>query len=199
MPHYRRRQKPAAKHRVVSATVGYPIKCPYIISVDTREQAPFTFESITDFATGARVLITTERATVPSGDYSIRFHSAPIVVDWHDRVAVERKSMSDLFNSYLGDDREREERKLARLNELQFAAMVVEGTTADLLSYRCRHMPAASDQGKRAEMLRNAVFKLTQSFPRVHWFFEPTIERAEEATWRVLDWFYKNSLARTQQ
>lgn len=166
-----------------------PYVCRYKIDVDTREQKEYGFTSIQDFFTNSRVIIKTRRVTIPSGDYSFSIDDIP----WFDRVAVERKSMSDLFSSYLGEDREREERKLERLNKLEYAALVVEGTSADLIDYRCKHVPSTVDQAKRAEQLRNAVFKMTHTFPRVHWFFEPSVERAEEATWRILDWFYRNS------
>ena len=183
----------------MSATVGYPIKCPYIISVDKQEKSAFTFSSLIDPVSKSPLVVSTERVHLPTGDYSLRFHVPPITIDWHDRVVVERKSLDDLFNSFMGAEREREERKLARLNELAFAAYVIEGTMADLMAYRCKFLPPETDQVARAEKMRNAIFKFqVVQYPRVHWFFEPTIERAEEATWRVLDWFYKNSLARTQ-
>lgn len=189
----RRRTESAKNKPPAPRPGGPPIICPYIITVDTREKLEQQFANVVDRVTGSRIVITTERATIPAGDYSIRFHSPPITVDWHDRVAVERKSMADLFNSFMGGHREREERKLAKLNALQFAAYVVEGTVADLLAFRCRQMPETTDQARRAEMMLNAIYKFqTVQFPRVHWVFVPA-DRAEEATWRLLDWFYKSS------
>lgn len=183
-----RRQRPLPMPSVLAST------CPYIVTIDKQEKDAHDFSNIRDPITGQRMIVPTETIHIPAGDYSIRLRSDPLVVDWYDRVAVERKSMADLFASFMGDGREREERKLAKLNELEFAAYVVEGSIEDLLAYRCDFLPPATDQALRAQKMRNAIFKFQVSqFPRVHWIFD---RQAEMATWRVLDWFYRNSLSK---
>ena len=81
------------------------------IAIDTREQRPYPYERA-------------EVVTLPTGDYSI--------VGLTNRVAVERKSRADAYNS-LGKDRARFERELHRLAELDFAAIVIESTLPGFL------------------------------------------------------------------
>lgn len=78
-------------------------KIPPIV-IDTREQRPYQFA-------GAVV------KRLKSGDYSL--------VGFEDRVAVERKSQSDAYNS-LGRRRARFRREIQRLGHLDYAAIVVE-------------------------------------------------------------------------
>jgi hypothetical protein len=90
------------------------------VVIDTRAQTPFAFEGLRcDAADGGGPLtVPTVRGTLKSGDYSLKGHET--------RVAVERKSLADLFGT-LGKGRERFERELARLSTYRFAAVVVEG------------------------------------------------------------------------
>lgn len=83
-----------------------PYKAPFVIAVDTREQAPF---DLLGFAT--------IRKTLKTGDYSI--------VGLEDRVAVERKSYTDCWGS-MSEGRARFERCVRRLAELDRAAIVIE-------------------------------------------------------------------------
>lgn len=89
------------------------------VVIDTREQRPFAFEGMKcDAADGGGPLtVPTLRGTLKSGDYSLK--------GYETRVAVERKSIEDLFGT-LGQGRERFERELARLSLYRFAAVVVE-------------------------------------------------------------------------
>ena len=57
------------------------------ILIDTREQAPFTFQGYD---------VDPEPATLPVGDYSL--------VGFEDRAAVERKSLDDLVGCLMGSN-----------------------------------------------------------------------------------------------
>jgi DNA excision repair protein ERCC-4 len=92
------------------------------ILVDTREQRPLFAASDPDST------IRSERATLATGDYSIRVEDQ----DLRDRVTIERKSALDLLGC-LGHDRERFVRELERLKEFPFKAIVVESTLRELL------------------------------------------------------------------
>lgn len=81
------------------------------VVIDTREQRPYVFPR-------ARV------ATLKTGDYSI--------VGFEDRIAIERKSLEDLFGS-LGGGRERFEREFERMAGLEYAALVVESSLPRIL------------------------------------------------------------------
>ena len=76
------------------------------IVIDTREQLPYEFAGIP-----------TTVGTLRAGDYSL--------VGFEDRVAVERKSKEDAYG-VVGAGRDRFERCLRRLSELERAAVVIE-------------------------------------------------------------------------
>jgi DNA excision repair protein ERCC-4 len=88
----------------------------YFILVDTREQRPLELPN-------------SEPATLTTGDYSIRTAEQ----DYRDRIAVERKSLSDLLGC-IGWQRSRFERELERLAAYQYPAIVVEANLADLVT-----------------------------------------------------------------
>lgn len=96
-----------------------PKICPFTIVVDTREQAPFAFMSIEPWDE-----IRVVRAALATGDYSIQ--------GFEDRISIERKSVSDFYGS-IGGDRERFEREMVRLKQMEFAAVVIEGGWRELL------------------------------------------------------------------
>lgn len=95
-----------------------------LIVVDTREQLPYTFPR------------TVSRA-LQAGDYSID--------GLEDRVAVERKSLPDLFGS-VGKGRDRFRREWERLAKMERAAVVIEASLSDV---RCSP-PAYSAMHPRA-------------------------------------------------
>ena len=86
----------------------------FVVLQDTREQTPLKFPHCE-----------VEVATLPTGDYSAKVGGRSL----HDVVAIERKSVADLLGS-LGNGRERFERELARLADLRFKALVIEGDMA---------------------------------------------------------------------
>lgn len=103
------------------------------ICVDTREQRAFPFA-------GPRYGgVEVEMATLTVGDYSL--------AGLADKVAVERKELSDLVQC-LGRDRERFERELQRGAALDAFAVVVEASFLDLAAgkYRSRLNPHAACQ-----------------------------------------------------
>ncbi len=96
---------------------------PFVVVVDTREQCPFAFGSIT--GDGGRVLeVTTCRAGLKTGDYSIQ--------GLEDVVAIERKSKTDLYGT-VGRGRARFKREVERLAAMEAPAVVLECDLASLL------------------------------------------------------------------
>ena len=102
------------------------------IIIDTREQEPVTFRH-------EKMNATTALGTLAVGDYSL--------AGLEDKVAVERKSLSDLVMC-LGRERERFERELARGAALDAFAVVCEGSWLELAQgeYRSRLNPHAACQ-----------------------------------------------------
>ena len=119
----------SASDPTIDPDVAEPIVCPFSIIVDSREQAPFHFTGIdVDKSAGSffgqSLIVSTIVDTLATGDYSI--------LGFSDKVAVERKSVSDWFHS-IGTDRERFEREAERLAKMDYAAVVIEGDWNELL------------------------------------------------------------------
>ena len=95
------------------------------IIIDTREQTPLLFANLT-----------TERRTLPTGDYS--------VLGFERDFIVERKSVADLVQSATFE-RERFERELVRMRGYSFRRLLVVGSLADIEghNYRSRASPKA--------------------------------------------------------
>lgn len=92
---------------------------PYTIVIDTREQQPYSFPNHQHTTT----------ATLPTGDYSI--------LTLESRVAIERKSLPDLFGTVGNPTRRaRFRREFERMAEMDFAAIVIESTLRG-----CRTVP----------------------------------------------------------
>lgn len=83
------------------------------IAIDSREQRPQLHASIPWVV-----------CALPAGDY------API--GYESEIAVERKSLADLFGSTTRDNA-RFQRELEKLSTYRFAAVVIEGTQRDVL------------------------------------------------------------------
>lgn len=158
------------------------VQFPCVVLVDTREQRPYRFEDLrADAAKGGGALIVeTATATLPSGDYSL--------TGFADRIAVERKSLADLFGT-IGQGRDRFERELERLNAMDFAAVVVEAQWSEVFDDPPRH----------SRLTPKTVFRSVnaweQRYPRVHWHFLPGRDFAEVKTFRVLERFYRVAAA----
>lgn len=100
------------------------VACPFQIFIDTREQAPYRFTGMQDDNGRPLIVPLITDVALASGDYSI--------AGLEDRVAIERKSLSDWFQS-IGRERDRFEREMQRLAEMKFAAVVIEGDWESIL------------------------------------------------------------------
>lgn len=101
-------------------------KEPLTILVDTREQDP-----LTEWPEGT----TTERATLDTGDYSIK--------GFETSFAIERKSLLDLagtmLGGYEGNPRKPPRRfnlELERMRHYGLAAIIVTATPAEVITFR---------------------------------------------------------------
>jgi hypothetical protein len=96
------------------------------IIMDTHEQAPLAFHGLS-----------TERATLSTGDYSCMCD----VVNLRGVVAIERKSISDLLGC-VGQQRPCLERELSRLAQIRFPAL---GIGASFRESRSGHAVLSAD------------------------------------------------------
>lgn len=114
-----------------------PLVMPFRISVDTREQAPYHFTGImSDLKNGCTrngvryrrpVVVHTVPKALKTGDYSID--------GLEDEITIERKSLGDAFNSF-GQDRDRFVRELERMQQMQWSAVIIEGSRSSVLKYK---------------------------------------------------------------
>lgn len=155
-------------------TPDVAVQFPAVVVVDTREQSGFEFAGIRSDVRdgGGPLVVLTERRTLQSGDYSL--------VGMEDKIAVERKGISDLFNT-IGQNRERFERELSRLNEMRFASVVVEADWWTIL-----YEPPPHSQMSPKTVWRS-IIAWQQRFVRVHWALMPDRRHAELWTLRVLE------------
>lgn len=143
------------------------------ILIDTREQAPFTFEHENYNRT------VSEACGLAVGDYSL--------AGLTDRVAVERKSLPDLV-ACLGRERERFERELQRAAALDAFAVVVESSWADLAggNYRSQLNPHSACQSVLAFSCRY----------RIPFLFAGSRAGAEYITWGFLRQYLESARKR---
>ncbi len=100
------------------------------IIVDKREKTPYTFSRYPD--------VEVIRDTLFTGDYSLaRFEGS---------IALERKTLNDLIGCFMGEDRDRFERELNRGRGMDFFAVIVEASFADIHQrrYRSNMLPQAA-------------------------------------------------------
>jgi len=88
------------------------------IIIDTREQTPLPFADIP-----------TERATLATGDYSVK--------GFEREFCVERKTVEDLVQS-LTHERDRFSRELQRMRAFDFRRLLIVGTLSDIEAHRYR-------------------------------------------------------------
>lgn len=153
------------------------ITSPFTVTVDTREQHPYDFAGLrADARQGGWLLtVTTQAATLASGDYSILGHEGC--------VAVERKSKADLFGT-LSQGRERFVRELERLACMPFAVVVVEAEWSEVLE-------GATFSRLKPKTVYRSVIAWQQRYPNVHWWFVPGRAFGMATTYRVLERWWR--------
>jgi ERCC4-type nuclease len=163
---------------VSDAVLGLPV-----ILIDDRERRPYKFARLRGDARDghAPLAVASRRVTLPTGDYSIDGLA--------DRVAVERKSLADLYGT-LGQRRELFEGELARLNAMDAAFVVVEADWRTIL----RSPPAHSRLNPKSVF--RSVVAWQQRFPRVHWWTCPNRAFGEVVTFRILQRYVRDRAGR---
>lgn len=171
--------------------------CPFTVLIDTAEQSPFTFQNLrTDAADGNRPLIVPVQYTSLGrhpdslGDYSL---DSPI--GGQGRCHVERKSMADAHSTILGwarkgEDtgrRERFERELELLSEMEAGLVVVECSFTQLIAQAPQYGVRTAAQNAKA--LHRSVLSWMRKY-RVQWIFADDRRMAEKSTFHWLrQWF----------
>lgn len=152
MPTYRTLEVPPPADAGIPADTGLPALRslrsladlrPTIV-IDSREQSPLSFTRLQAVP-----------GTLYSGDYSIRGLEAGF--------AVERKSIDDLANCCMSENRDRFERELLRLRGYQFRRLLVIGTREDIAASRYHSRIAP-----RAILATLGAFEVRYSIPVVY-------------------------------
>ena len=154
-----------------------PLVTEFTILIDQREKCPFAFANLrADSKHGNRpILVRCESQHLETGDYTL--------AGYDEHVAVERKSKEDLYST-LGQHRARFEAELRRLNEMQFAMVVVEADWAEIIG----SPPERS--ALKPKTIYRSVLAWQQRFTRVHWMPCPGRAFAETTAYRALERFW---------
>ncbi len=138
------------------------------VVVDTREQLPFFIHPIYD------AKITKTVKGLKTGDYSL--------VGFEDKIAIERKSIKDLYGS-LTHGRKRFEAEFERFRDYEFSAVVVEASTHQILH------PAQHDRYWRSKTNPASIFQSilswTVRYP-TKWILTKDRLEAEATTYHLL-------------
>lgn len=152
--------------------------CPFQIVIDTREQAPFSFEGLELGKHSTPMKVETVRHKLDTGDYSI--------VGYENRICIERKSISDLVSTIF-HDRDRFIQELKRMQHMDFSAIMVEADWKDVLYY-CALQTQANPVS-----LDNTIIAWQCRY-KTQWFFRPSRYTAMKTTWKLLDRYYRDQM-----
>ncbi len=183
-------------NELISDDVDRGLICPFTILIDTAEQHPFTFQSFFGDADQQHrpLIISTESTALGRfpdslGDYSLDCGL--------NRCHVERKSIQDAQSTILGwakkgEDggrRERFERELENLSNMEAGLVVVECSFADLI--RLAPQTAYRSPQQNARTLFRSVLSYQQKYS-VAWMFCDGRRLAEQYTFHWLRRWYEN-------
>lgn len=164
--------------------------CEFTVLVDTLEQAPFTFQGITQDADKENrpLIIPTEPKGlgVAMGDYAIQ--------GFEGYAHIERKSASDAASTILGwgEHRERFIRELSNLAQMEASAVVVECTLGQLVNFVKQSPPRGKKTpAQNSKILYRQILGWQQDF-RVPWVFCDSRRLAEITTFRILERFWNH-------
>lgn len=153
---------------------------PFTIIVDNREQAPYRFGTLPASCGVSAVQVV--RAYLPTGDYSIAGHE--------DRFAVERKSLEDLYAT-LGQNRDRFEAEVQRLNQMAFAAIVIEADLGDV--WRPAECRADWKSRLLPKSVEGTIVSWSIRYPRVHWWPVGSRQAGEIRVFGACEKFWKHA------
>lgn len=183
---------------------------PFTVLIDSQEQQPFTFRGIradaADWPTELRFRVENEICDaadityrVPTEFRGLGTSMADYSIDGYEgRCHIERKSMVDAHGTILGwgERRERFERELQTLAQLDCAAVVVECELSDLIEHAPdRGRKSAAENGR---ILNRQVLAWQQDY-RVPWIFCRDRQMAETETFLILRRFWQKNRPKTKR
>lgn len=176
----RREKQPQASGGSGDRSQGIAV-APFTIVVDSREQLPYAFSGMTG-QVGEALAVPTIVKGLASGDYSIE--------GMEDQVAIERKSLDDLYGSVTWG-RDRFEREIQRLNDLSaggFAAVMIEATWPEIMS-PLEYRPGWENRTE-PRSVEGTIASWSIRYPRVHWWACGDRRGGELRTFSILRKFW---------
>lgn len=185
--------KAAASPNATATTNAEPAISEFVVLIDSREQAPWQFHNINTDTPGKPpkpLVVRTRIATLRTGDYSIeKAHAAAQGRPGTPHAcAIERKSLADLWGT-LGAGRDRFERELQRLSQLDRAAVIVESSWLEILGNAPGH-PAELSRLTRKAVL-HSIIAWQIEYPQIQWILAGNRVIAERIAWRWLLRFHE--------
>ena len=169
---------------------------PFQILVDTREVKPWRFSNIPSRNGIGKILVRTKRFNLGNscGDYTIEGASIREKHKW--RISIERKSLSDLYTTIIGN-RVRFIKELENLNKMEYAAVVCEALHTRVLGYTAPHwtelgLPVEAQLKKRRQVA-GSIRAWSVEYPRVHWWFLPRVQ-AEIWVYNLMNKFWEKKM-----
>ena len=161
------------------------ITAPFTVLIDGREKAPYRFTGIDSDARDGRrkIIVPTQWAHLKTGDYTVD--------GLQDIVAVERKSLADLFGT-LGWNRNRFRAEHERMAKMQRAIVVIEASWFEIIN-----MPPSFERAglmRQSNLPPKTVFRTALSWHvryGVPWIVAEDRRFAEIYTFRFLEKCWK--------
>lgn len=154
---------------------------PFTILIDSREQLPYSFRDVDK----RNRIVMTRYQHLKTGDYSL--------LGFESEIMIERKSLKDLYSTIgqeiCSKDSGRFERELQRLSSAEFACVMIEASEEEVehpLDFNAEwysRMAPSSIIGK--------ILSWHVQYPKVHWKFAGSRDRAEWVTFELLRKYYE--------
>lgn len=144
------------------------------ITVDTREQLPYPFDTIKSEHFDHTVI----SKGMKTGDYGLTMTSTKK----EDHIVLERKSLADLYSS-LTSNRLRFEKEIVRMTEFGYAAVIVEADWQAILN---PNSALTRPTLVRPKSIAGTMIAWEQRH-NIHFHLCPTRAFAERFTFRMLE------------
>lgn len=148
------------------------------IAIDTREQLPYRFQDMQPIHVHK---YTTKKIHIPEGDYSIEPFDVP-----GESIAIERKSLADLYGS-MGGGRQRFEAEIVRLSAYEYPAIVIEAELSAIYAPNA-HLDHPTEMKPKSVIASLTAWSVRYG---IHIFCCPDRTFAEIVTFRLLERFYR--------
>ena len=140
----------------------------YTIIVDSREQKPYFNKNI-------------EVKGLKTGDYSIK--------GYENKICIERKSLIDLFGT-LGAGNKRFKKELERAQELDYFAIIIDGTFRQV---RDKDFEGSYHSKMKGYIINKILFTLIVKY-NIHVFFGGDRKQSKSIIKQIFDAYIRNEV-----